>query len=90
MIDTAEVNLLESWSAVPRCDLVLLRNVLIYFSVETRREILRRIRTDVLRPGGYMMLGSSENLLGIDDSFERISTSGGSCYQVPLDNAGKR
>jgi len=89
MVDVAAVNLLESWSPVPRCDLVLLRNVLIYFSVETRREILRRIRTDVLRPGGFMMLGSSENLLGIDDIFERISTGGGSCYQVPLDTAGQ-
>ena len=70
MIDARELNLLQPWRGLPRCDLVLLRNVLIYFTVPVRRDILRRIRTDVLRPGGCLLLGSSETVSGIDDGYE--------------------
>lgn len=77
LIEARVVNLLGTWTGVPRADLVLLRNVLIYFTVPVRQEIIRRIRTDVLKPGGYLLLGASETLTGIDDGFEsrRIGSS---------------
>jgi len=81
LIRSDEVNLLESWAPVPRCDLVLLRNVLIYFSTETKREILRRVRTEVLRPHGYLMLGSSETLINLDEHYEKRRMEKGSCYR---------
>jgi len=81
LITTDEVNLLESWAPVPRCDLVLLRNVLIYFSTETKREILRRIRTEILRPYGYLMLGSSETLINLDEHWGKRRMEKGSCYR---------
>ncbi|NOX31797.1 MAG: protein-glutamate O-methyltransferase CheR [Actinobacteria bacterium] len=81
MIETSVVNLLEPWPTVPKCDLVLLRNVMIYFSPDTKREILRRIRAEVLRPGGYLMLGSSETLIGIDDNYEKHKMDKGSIYR---------
>ncbi|MEM7337934.1 MAG: protein-glutamate O-methyltransferase CheR [Actinomycetota bacterium] len=70
MIKTSELNLLSKWNDIPRCDLVLLRNVLIYFSPQTKAEILRKIRTDVLLPGGCLMLGASESTAGIDSAYQ--------------------
>jgi len=81
LIETDEVNLLESWAVVPRCDLVLLRNVLIYFSTETKQEILGRIRTEILRPNGYLMLGSSETLINLDEHYEKRRMEKGSVYR---------
>ncbi len=81
MIQTSVVNLLEPWPTVPRCDLVLIRNVMIYFSPDTKREILRRIRTEVLRPGGYLMLGSSETLINLDDNYQKQRMDKGSFYR---------
>ena len=70
MVDAREVNLLGAWTGVPRCDLVLLRNVLIYFTTDVKRDILRRIRTDVLQPHGCLLLGASETPAGLDDGYE--------------------
>ncbi len=70
MVEARELNLLEPWTGVPRCDLVLLRNVLIYFTPAVKKEILRRIRTTVLAPHGCLLIGASETTVGIDDGYE--------------------
>ncbi|MFK8024016.1 MAG: protein-glutamate O-methyltransferase CheR [Ilumatobacter sp.] len=77
MIDAREMNLLGPWRGIPTCDVVLLRNVLIYFTLPVRKDILRRIRTEVLKPGGCLLLGASETTNGIDDGYEsrRVGTS---------------
>lgn len=43
-------------------DLILCRNVLIYFSDEVKRDVLCRLR-ESLRPGGYLFVGASETIL---------------------------
>jgi chemotaxis protein methyltransferase CheR len=55
-----------------RFDLVLCRNVVIYFT-EPVRDALHRRLVESLRPGGYLMVGSSERVseprtLGIDNA----------------------
>lgn len=70
MIDAREMNLLKPWVGIPKCDVVLLRNVLIYFTVEKKQDILRRIRTTVLAPHGCLILGASETTVGLDANFE--------------------
>lgn len=77
MIDARELNLLERWVGLPKCDVVLMRNVLIYFTMPVKQDILRRIRTEVLKPGGCVVLGASETTVGIDDGYEsrRIGSS---------------
>ncbi len=74
------LNLNEPLSVVPRCDLVLLRNVLSYFSKEVKSSILEQIRTRVLRPHGALLLGASELLLHTDAAFSPIRLPNGLCY----------
>lgn len=80
MIEARELNLLEPWRGLPTCDVVLLRNVLIYFTVPVRRDILRRIRTDVLRPQGCLVLGASESIVGVDDGYEQRRVGSSTFY----------
>lgn len=46
-------------------DLVVLRNVMIYFDADTKRAVCRRL-LDTLRPGGHLFVGHSESLNGLD------------------------
>jgi chemotaxis protein methyltransferase CheR len=56
---------------VPACDVVFLRNVLIYFDLDTKRTVLSHIRR-VLKPGGYLLLGGAESTLNLDGAFQRV------------------
>jgi len=50
------------------------RNVMIYFDLETKRQVIRRI-LPLLRPGGYFMLSHSENLNGVSDALKTVRPS---------------
>lgn len=80
MISYRELNLARPFPAIGQFDVVFLRNVLIYFSVETRREILRRVRA-VCRPDGYLVLGGAETTLGVDEKWVRHAVGTTSVYQ---------
>ena len=82
LVEFKEVNLIGTWPLLPKLDVVFLRNVLIYFDIETKREIMRKIR-ERLRPGGYLFLGCAETTLNIDPTFERVTFERGCCYRVP-------
>ena len=62
-------------------NMVLCRNVLIYFDMDTKREILKKIR-QTMAPGGYLVLGSAETTLNVDESFKRRPMARASFYQV--------
>jgi chemotaxis protein methyltransferase CheR len=81
MVDFQEINLTDIWPILPRMDLVLIRNVMIYFDVDTRKDILNRLRR-VLRPDGYLLLGGAETTFGLDDSFARVEPLKAGLYQV--------
>ncbi len=81
LVDFQELNLARPWPLVPRMDLVLLRNVMIYFDVETKKSILNRL-SRVLRPDGYLMLGGAETTLNLDDSYRRIEPLRAGLYQL--------
>lgn len=63
-------------------DVIFCRNVLIYFDVETKRHILRRIRS-AMNPGAYLALGAAETILNIDDVLQKRSFDSVIYYQVP-------
>jgi chemotaxis protein methyltransferase CheR len=52
-------------------DIVFFRNVQIYFEKETQRSILLKIY-NTMRQGGYLFIGHSETLNGLDLPFEQI------------------
>lgn len=62
-------------------DFVFCRNVLIYFDVPTKIQILAHIGR-LLRPGGYLILGSAESTLGLSNSFERVSAGATIFYKA--------
>lgn len=74
-------NLLDAPPAGGPFDVVFLRNVLIYFDLATKRDVLRRV-TQVMRPGGFLLLGAAETTIGIDDGWERVAVGRGSVYRL--------
>ena len=62
-------------------DLVLCRNVLIYFDLETKRKILQSIRATI-SPNGILLLGGSETLLNLDAGFHRKLSGTAVYYQL--------
>ncbi|MFM8284802.1 MAG: CheR family methyltransferase [Planctomycetaceae bacterium] len=81
-------NLAGPWQGIPTCDIVFLRNVLIYFDLPTRAAIIERMRA-VIRPDGRLFIGGAETLLGVSDAFERVEGVGCSSYR-PRPLAGGR
>lgn len=81
MIDFQPLNLLDSWPNLPVMDIVFVRNVLIYFDVETKRAILGKVRK-TLHPDGFMFLGGAETTLNIDDNYDRVLFERSGCYRV--------
>jgi len=81
MIDYRRLNLIEDFGLGGQFDLILLRNVLIYFDVETKRAVLARCRR-LLRPDGYLFLSGAETTLNIDDAFVRVDYDKGGCYRL--------
>ena len=81
MVEARVVNLDAALPSMPPMDIVFLRNVLIYFDVATKRQILARVRR-VMRPDGYLVLGGAETTLNIDDSFERVQIGRAPMYRL--------
>ncbi len=63
-------NLVHEWPTMPPFDLVLMRNVMIYFDVDTKRDVLARMRRQ-LAPEGYLLLGASETTYNLSEDFDR-------------------
>lgn len=68
MVDFRYVNLIEDFGRLGTFDIVYCRNVLIYFDMATKADVLRRI-SNVMAPDGCLLLGASETVLGISDDF---------------------
>ncbi|NOK35052.1 tetratricopeptide repeat protein [Corallococcus exercitus] len=64
-------------------DLILCRNVIIYFDLPTIRGLMDRFLA-ALRPGGLLFLGYSESLFKVYDRFEMIEVDGAFVYRRPL------
>ena len=81
LVQFRQLNLIENWPPLPMLDVIFLRNVLIYFDIETKRRISAKVRRQ-LRPDGYLFLGGAETPLGLDDSFERVDYERSGCYRL--------
>ena len=65
------VNLNAPFPDMGPFDLIFLRNVMIYFNSETKRQICHRL-VDALRPGGHLFVGHSESLNGLDVPLQAV------------------
>jgi chemotaxis protein methyltransferase CheR len=66
-----EQNLIGTWPAVP-VDILFMRNVLIYFDTDTKRQIFEKIKS-VLAPDGYLFLGVAETPYRIVEGFVKVA-----------------
>lgn len=89
MVRFGVVNLIGPWPDMPAPDVVVLRNVMIYFDQATKQRLLGRIR-DRMRPDGYLMLGNAETTLNVDDGFVRIDPTRAGAYQLRSSTANVR
>ena len=80
IVNFRPLNLLNSYSLMGRYDIVFCRNVLIYFAPEVKKQVISQIH-DTLNPNGYLLLGASESLSGINDNFEMLRCNPGIIYQ---------
>jgi chemotaxis protein methyltransferase CheR len=61
-------------------DVIFCRNVLIYFDEEEQRKVIDKFHR-CLAPGGYLFLGHSESLHGVDARFEFVFDNKGAAYR---------
>ncbi len=81
MASFSKLNLIERWPTLPTMDIVFLRNVLIYFSPETKKQILQKVRK-IMAPDGVLFLGGAETTMGLDASFERVQIKNSVFYRL--------
>lgn len=74
-----KLNLLDEFKNLGTFDLVLCRNVLIYFDHPTKKNILDRIHC-AIRTDGYLILGAAETVLGINERFARFRACKSAVY----------
>lgn len=80
-IDFRSLNLMDSYAALGKFDIVFCRNVLIYFNADLKRQILQKIHAS-LKPQGILFLGSSEGLAGAADLFDMVRCEPGILYKA--------
>lgn len=69
-----QINLNTALPDVGVFDVIFLRNVMIYFNTETKREVVARL-LQRLRPGGYFIISHSESLHGVTEDLQMVKPS---------------
>ncbi len=79
------INLLNPFPAYWQFDVIFCRNVLIYFDVPTKKDVIDRM-AKLLDRGGSLFLGGTESTLGVTDSVVRVPNhpAGVFCKQTDL------
>lgn len=62
-----EFNLLSDYALLGRFDVIFCRNVLIYFDVPTKKDVLDRM-AKILAPDGFFIMGAAETVIGLTDA----------------------
>ena len=71
MVQFRSVNLLDDFSRLGQFDLVVCRNVLIYFDQPTKSDVLDRMAR-VVAPDGFLILGAAETTIGLTQGFTSV------------------
>jgi len=81
MVEFRQVNLVETFPQLPPMDIVFLRNVMIYFAPETKRDILTKVKK-VMRPDAVLFLGGAETTMNLDVPFQREQVGKATVYKL--------
>jgi chemotaxis protein methyltransferase CheR len=84
VVESKSLNLAGAWPILGQFDIVMLRNVLIYFDDETKRQVLRGVQR-VLAPGAHLFLGAGEDATMIDPVWQRVQVGTGRCFRLTAD-----
>jgi chemotaxis protein methyltransferase CheR len=76
MVKFEAFNLLDKMERLGTFDIILCRNVLIYFEEEIKRNVLLSL-SKRLAPDGFLFLGGSETIIGLSNSLEPVSGCSG-------------
>jgi chemotaxis protein methyltransferase CheR len=68
MVSYSRFNLLEPYGRLGRFDVIFCRNVLIYFDIATKIDVLERLARQTA-PDGYLSLGAAETVIGLTQAF---------------------
>lgn len=79
-----EINLLNPYPSHWQFDIIMCRNVLIYFDVATKKDVIDRMAR-LMVPGGALFLGGTESTLGITDSVVRVPNQPSGMFCRPGD-----
>lgn len=81
----SEFNLLTGRYPLNKYHVIFCRNVLIYQDKENKNAILEKL-SDALRPGGFLILGAGESLIGTGMNLDQITLSNCMVFQKPIPN----
>lgn len=70
-VNFMQINLNENLPDIGQFDVIVIRNVMIYFNHETKSQVISRL-IPLLKKGGYLFIGHSESLNGITDKVQAI------------------
>lgn len=73
-VSFSQVNLNTELPRMGSFDVIFLRNVMIYFNGETKRQVVARVLS-LLKPGGYFFIGHSETLNEISTAVQQVAPS---------------
>jgi chemotaxis protein methyltransferase CheR len=85
-VEFLNLNLMEDFSSLPLFPVIFCRNILIYFDKPTQRGLVQRLTTH-LEPGGYLLIGHSENLNTIEHGLDYVEPA---TYRKPMSGNGSR
>lgn len=81
-----KLNLLQSFRGVGKFDIILCRNVAIYFRPEDRTALFDRLAAQ-LNPHGVLLVGSTESLIGVSQRYEVNRYQNAVFYRVRRDSS---
>ncbi len=86
MVSFRPFNLLDSFGWLGELDVIFCRNVLIYFDMTTKAQVIGRL-ADALSPDGWLVMGAAESLAGASSDFAAVEEARGVYVRAAPANA---